>query len=300
MDTCDEYVRELRRINFARLLKVKYSPIEEYSISVFEKNNRRHFVTDFCQSCEARGCSIGKAEYSRFTLQNISHGTLARDYFDAMGVTEPSDKGWSDTPVMFLFENPSDDPKDHETVTAPNGLTKRPAKNWYWLPEQIGTYSYPKYFQGRKYGELILSIMHTFRLRNVYITNLVKCGLSDSNGSGRVNLSGYTATTIDNCIKEVFLLEIHIFNPKLMFSFGARVKELVEKKQLSQSRVHVNLPHPARAQSGFSDDLFRKAYFWGVVEGLYRAGIRTSEEIHEECDLFLECSSKLATAPDQV
>ena len=127
-----------------------------------------------------------------------------------------------------------------------------PAKSWYWLPDEsdhkLDTYNPKEYTKNStqgKYGEYFASIIYRFGLRNVYVTNMLKCGVS--RGGKAILKSNQCKSIRDNCISQYLYQEIKSFQPEAMFAFGHNTYNEVRKKftDYSPSKKLFYLPHPA-------------------------------------------------------
>ena len=213
---------KLRKLNFEKLISIDTPDVSSYSFDDYRKNGFEHKpITGYCVSCENQGCNFGKDDES-FQLTNISHGAHSSDFFQALK-SSGDIKGWHNQPVMFVYESPSLDYGIYKKVVF-QGLRKRPSKDWYWIHEEGEILSYPERFKGGEYGDFVLSAIQTFRLSNVYITNLVKCGLNNREGKFK-GLASFRNETIGNCYEQFLEKEISIFKPEVIFAVGSGVED---------------------------------------------------------------------------
>jgi hypothetical protein len=139
-------------------------------------------------------------ESEDFRLRNISHGAHSSDFF--LALKEKMDISlWHQEPVVFVYESPSLDYGIYREVPF-QGFHKHPSKDWYWIHEDQDPARYPSRFSGGQYGGFVLSAILTFKLANVYMTNLVKCGLGNAEGRFK-GLGSYKEECVKNCYEEV-------------------------------------------------------------------------------------------------
>lgn len=274
----------LRKLHFERLIQIGVPDVEHYTFDEYRRNGYEHTpIIGYCTSCEEKGCSTAKDDDS-FRLTHISHGAHSNDFFSALK-TPPDVETWHQQPILFMYETPSLDYRIYREV-AYSGHKKHPSKDWYWIHEDQEPISYPVGFRGGEYGRFVLSAITTFRLANVYITNLVKCGLNNDEGYFKC-LSSYREKTISHCYANFLEKEISILKPEIIFAVGSAVEEWM--KRFVKDRYHVQqLPHPAGRRRGFRDDHYRAVYFWIVVEALYSACIIDIMTGSELSKTFLE------------
>jgi len=186
---------------------------------------------------------------------------------------------------MFLMESPSRIYDFYKPLVY-NEILKNPTHEWYWVHRIQETKIFPEAFKGGEYGELINSIIFTFKLKNAYVTNLVKCGLNNDNKDYQ-GLDYYNWKSILRCYKNFLEDEIHIVKPKVIFCFGSKVETTLRKLLKDSTIAIVGLPHPAGQRRGFKDEYYKHLYFSMITEGLYRVGILTLDEAKEMFQLLL-------------
>lgn len=263
----------LKELNFNKVLKVK-SNEGSYSVSEYFKNEQ-HQIEGFCTSCEKKNCHYS-IKNPKFKLSTVSHGTHTADFIEAQKGFAVDTSAWHDQPVMFVFESPAGEDQKYTPFTY-NDVTKKPVKEWYWIHNEKNRYiEYPEKFEkGKNYGSLVLSMINTFRLKNAYITNLVKCGLNNDAGHFR-GLAHFSNECIVNCYETILKKEIEIVQPRVVFAFSKSVKKWLKK--LAPELKVVYLPHPAGRVENKAQKLY---YFWEVTQGLFDAGIISLEEVGE-------------------
>ena len=237
-----------------------------------------------CTICEDNNCATPISEQNEsYQLKYVSHGTHALDFCESMGIVP--NENWSDVPVLFLFENPSiqygNQYEEH--------VGKCPAQKWYWLRDgnSEADFSYPKYYKQGYYGDLIASLIKTFRLGNAYMTNFVKCAMNDADGKHYLGTAEYKEECIENCFKKILLKEIEILTNNfqkdlVVFAFSRRVYNLVQQyfnpeEHLMGKCLLCLMPHPA---SRLAND-YRKYVLFGKV-------FKTLKSKNVDCDLALQ------------
>jgi len=277
-------MQELRRLNFQELISIDITNTLSYTFHQYRNNGYDHTpITGYCVSCEDRGCNLA-ADDNTYKLTNISHGTHSNDFF--LALSDGVDiSAWHNEPIMFVYEAPSLDYGIYKEILY-KGFSKRPSKLWYWIHDDQEPVSYPDRFTGGEYGRFVLSAILTFKLSNVYITNLVKCGLNNEEGRFK-GLGSYNKDTIRNCYSQFLERELTIIKPRIIFAVGSAVEYWVSSFVRDNYYVQ-QLPHPAGRRRGFRDEHYKAIYFWGIVHALYRTGIIDTNEGTEFAKLYLE------------
>jgi len=264
----------LRRLNFQDLITVEVPDVDSYTYEEYRKNEYEHRpISGYCVSCEEKGFNASN-EGDDYRLTNISHGAHSSDFFLALK-TKPDTSQWHQEPIVFIYESPSLDYGIYKEVKYQQ-YQKRPTKDWYWIHKDQDTIEYPTRFAGAQYGDFVLSAICTFRLANVYITNLVKCGLNNNEGKFR-GLASYKDECVKNCYENILSKELAILQPKVVFAVGTKVDEWV-RGFVKDSAFIQQLPHPAGRRRGFRDEHYKAIYFWLVVRALHKTGIIQAEE----------------------
>jgi len=282
------------QLNFNDLLIFdEKSNLDEYDFNKYLENGYEHPLNGYCTRCEEKGCNVCPTDNS-FKLLNISHGASTDDFLLATKQNNINFSDWYNEGALFIMEGPSIEYWDGQyEELGYNGYLKRPSPQWYWIYWEQKKYSYPEEFKGLKYGTLINSIIFTFKLRNAYLTNLVKCGLNDLNNNYKP-FDEYNPETIKTCYENFLIKEIEILKPKVIFCFGNKVYNFLWGQYPDDPFpwVVIPLPHPARGRSGFKDELFRHSYYSMILEGLYEAGIYSLPEAEKKFGEFLTLSNR--------
>src|SRR6516165_10957430 len=116
---------------------------------------------------------------------------------------------------MFVYQSPGY--RHHFFSPEQYGnYQKWPTHDWYWIHRRLDDPSpptgYPQYFQGGHiygYGHFVLSVMLKFKLANVYVTNLVKCGLHEQSGSP-MPFGAFRHECVQNCYHRYLQEEFRI------------------------------------------------------------------------------------------
>jgi hypothetical protein len=275
---------DLRKLNFNNLISVGVSKVESYTFDDYRNNGYEHIsINGYCISCEEKGVNLARDD-NTFKLTNISHGSHSTDFFKALKI-KPNIDDWHHQPILFVYETPSLDYGIYKEVEY-KGYKKHPSKDWYWIHEDQNSLSYPERFWGGEYGGFVLSAIQTFKLANVYITNLVKCGMNDENWKFK-GLGSYQDETISNCYSNFLQKEISILEPTIIFAVGSAVEDWL-KWFVKDSYYVQQLPHPAGRRRGFRDEHYKSLYFWLSVRALHKAKIIDTNEGSELAKMFLD------------
>ena len=132
----------------------------------------------------------------------------------------------------------------------------------------------------------MLSAISTFRMANVYITNLVKCGLNDKDGRFK-GLGSFNEECVKNCYHTILSKELAIVQPKVIFAVGSAVADWLHRLPTGNAFIQ-QLPHPAGRRRGFRDEHYKALYFWLVVRALHKVGIIQSDESCQLARTYLE------------
>jgi hypothetical protein len=273
---------KLKHINFNDIL-ILDTEIDNYDFNVYVQN-KEHKIKGFCTRCEEKGCNVCPTDKT-FRLQNISHGASSEDILLATNQQSIELNDWHQEGVVFLMEGPSVDKGFYEDKES-KGFKKKPTKEWYWIYKKQNKYSYPEEFRGGRYGSLFNSIIFTFKLKNAYLTNLVKCGLNNDSNNYK-GVKDYNFACIQTCFENILLKELEVIKPKVVFCFGSNVENYFKKLYPNPPFLVVGLPHPAGQRRGFKDEYYRHLYYTKILEGLFKAKIVTINEAKTKFEEFL-------------
>jgi hypothetical protein len=277
----------LKELNFNSLLVLDEN-IKEYDFNKYHESGCKHKIKGFCTSCEEKGINVCPRDKS-FKLTTISHGATTDDILQATGQENIDLADWKKDPVMFVMENPgrSDyvfyEPYQYNI----HGITgtKKPSREWYWVNKQATKLQFPQAFEGRNYNDLFVSIIFTFKLRNAYFTNAIKCGMNNENGDFK-GTTDYQNACIRNCYENYFTKEIEIIKPKVIFFFGNNAQATITPFIKGKNIPLGVLPHPAaQLQNGY----FKHLYYTRILQGLSTSavGIYTLDEAGNKFKEFL-------------
>ena len=219
--------------------------IESYQYGNYASNNYFRKPVYCCEICNK---TYGDIELGNVLHGNILHGTTSDDYFSYLNINPDSD--WVDTTVMFVFENPGksqDD--DFVDMNGRKMIVTWPYIGWPTKSKAEDFIFETEISSQRRYGSMICAVLLKYKLRNAYVTNLVKCGFKDNKNLDSKKIS---SKIIDNCMNTIFREELKAISPDIIFAFGDKsYKTLLnycDKLCLDSSKV-VKMPHPARRMS---------------------------------------------------
>ena len=195
-----ETFEEINELRFGKLIQYADPQNQSYT---YDDETKRYIRSDtptaVCQECEDN--SANKSSDGEFSLQIVSHGIHSLDLFKIQKFNDYSD--YRDDAVMLVMESPASnlDACYKEEIDG-----KHPAKVWWWADGKSTDErtTYPYGFSSKKYGEFFNSFVHTFKLKNAYMTNLVKCGMLNSDHDKYANLDKFPAKCKNNCFDNIF------------------------------------------------------------------------------------------------
>ena len=285
-------VNKLHEINFNKIIKYDDFDVDKPDSFTFDAKQERfkEHAKGYCEICES------KCDDEYFKLNNISHGSHTIDFLHSFEFNDENieslinDKEWTDEPVLFLMENPSLDRGNYDYISSDESKTgKRPVANWYWIHGSKKRefdkryYEDDTYFVQSEYGNLVAALIYQYKLSNAYLTNLVKCGISDARIDEKgvfvetkyKNLSDYPSQYIKNCAENILLEEIKALcssndgklKPLRVFAFGDRpyyyIREILRSygKNIGLKFQIYQLPHPASREKNY----YRKFILKGAI-----------------------------------
>ena len=199
----------------------------------------------YCVSCEQSGVR----QQAGGELDLMSHGCDSEDFETVLGPMPPSQdpevtRPITD-PVLFLLNEPGNARKNGKPIPYLGFMKEPPVNHYYWTPDCQGWPDWPcqvDQLNKNLYGPYFAYLMRRHQLRNVYITNQVKCRWRKrENGRGR-------QLVVKHCVNRFLKREVEIFAPKLALCFG-KVAQRTFKKHIQSDIPHcqmVSLSHPAR------------------------------------------------------
>lgn len=272
------------------LVKNEYFDNPKFKKAVSEYYGREEQPIGVCQLCENKNANISGDK--NFSLKIVSHGIQSLDLFKKQGFTDYSD--YREDGIMLIMESPS---SNLDACYEMDFSSKHPAKVWWWLENENTDKpeTYPDEFKGRKYGQFFNSFVHTFKLKNAYMTNFIKCGMLDDSDLKFGNFATFPDECKRTCFENILLKEIEIINPKVIFTFSTNVYKYIEKqieeinKKMKSTPIIVQLPHPARSRQGFLNEYYRTLWYCRSLEGLINAKvIQNKNEQHKYWDMYVE------------
>lgn len=287
MDKLIDIQKKLNEFSFKKVIEKP-----QYTGQSWE--DRESFIScnkGCCTSCEKHGHAKPDSEaYDGYQLKYVSHGAHALDFCESMKDVSPDDS-WNDTPVLFLFENPSLDYGKLYGAAIEECYDKRPAQMWYWLHEgfkEEDLLLYPKYYRQGCYGGLVASLIKTFRLGNAYMTNFVKCAMNDAEGKRYLGTAEYDNECIATCFKKILYREVEILTDGfdrdiVVFAFSQRVYDLAQQyfggvQDLQGKYTLCLMPHPA---SRLANEYRKYVIFGKVYKTLTNCGINCQAALEE-------------------
>lgn len=240
--------RALRELNFEELIKYVGGaprPAKSY--------RKAPTCTGFCVSCD----KLDGASPSAARLDQISHAADTHDYETILGPIPTKTRsagGWVEEPIMFLLESPGSSFHNGKPLTIRGHSRTVPVYHYYWAPpakgwpDGTGDLSNP-------YGPYFAYLMARFGLKNVYITNAVKCGKTRRSGafeaySFRVRRPSRDTTILRNCASEFLGREIDLHRPAVIFAFGGSAAKALRVSEVDTRGAEVvSLIHPAARRS---------------------------------------------------
>lgn len=266
--------------------------------------DKTNLIAGFCTTCENEKNDLNKPndnfeknDKDDYSLKNISHGTHTLDFFYSQHGEKWEEeitalKNWNDIPVLFLFENPSNDYNLYKTIKF-NGMEKRPATNWYWISGDSykeDELKYPNSLKQGYYGGMVYSLIKMFKLANAYVTNIVKCGMSQSDGNNYLATNCYKEGCIKKCIETHLAKEITAltkYNKNLIvFAFGKRVYNLITSyfpkiAELQDNTKIYLFPHPSNR---LANDYRKYVLFGKTYSALKRHGVNCDKALEQFLD----------------
>ena len=306
-----EIVNRIHAINFDKNSGIiRYDDFDEsnpdaFKFDAIQARFKEHAV-GYCELCDrSESYAFREDNNDLFKLNNISHGTHSFDFLHAFGLSDEQifdlieNEKWNDDPVLFLMENPSigtidGDYRTYNYTKTYGSEGKLPAANWYWIHGSLktnydlGRYYDDTFFIQTEYGNMVAALIKQFKLGNAYLTNTVKCGISDArieNGEFKEtkykNLDEYTRLCKCTCIEHILIKEIEELcrsenglKPIRIFAFGERPYWIMSDILRNYEKLNIDykiyqLPHPASREK----NTYRKYILKGALEEAFNKGI---------------------------
>lgn len=305
-DIIENKAKELHRINFGDDGIIRIKDFNENTCSFEEFCNNHPVSKDnpdkdpcynateicgYCEKCVGEETKPKSSKDEDTRLCNISHGSHSLDFLESIWDRERIERelknDWDVTPTLFLMENPSYDYGIYTYLSSDTRHEgKRPSKKWYWIHRMNNENDFDgdKYLRSRQYGEMVLSLIKQNKLANAYLTNVIKCGMSNYNeDEGSVietemlGTDKYTDACKKKCISEILAREVRALlgdsKQLKVFAFGGNAYWMVKAYLISQlnnpisflnevSIQLIQMPHPA----GHLKDSYRAVLLNGLIE----------------------------------
>lgn len=223
----------LAQLNFCKLLHYGGSP------KVQNTYDPPLHCSGYCVACEESGNVFKNADEH---FDQMSHGCDTSDFEELLGTLHEANNSF---PVVFLLENPGGD-YDNGDIVPYKGYEKQPPVNHYYWSPNIDEWPDDLEKLPNLYGPYFAYLMKKHGLKNVYITNAIKCNTIPANEK---TYDKKESTRI--CVQKWLKKEIEIFSPKYIFCFGGNAYNYLRKylPEYYHSSQCVNLYHPAARNS---------------------------------------------------
>lgn len=270
-----EIFEELNNLRFKKLIEYNNPQMQNYKKQqIWENDKERWCRTDepinVCCKCQEDNLDI------------VSHGIHSYDLLNIYNEYNKTNKIYDNfhkDGVMFILENPSN---NHLTCYKKRINNKQVAKGWWWLDngEAEIIEHFPNGFANQKsYGKLFNSVVNTFKLENAYMTNFVKCGKQKNTNFIRVK--DYSSKEKNTCFENYLLKEIEILQPKVIFSLGKDVFDLLNKRKekienaIDYQPLFIKLPHP---NSRDANENRKVLLYCNILKGLINSNVITDTD----------------------
>ena len=314
VDTVERKKKELDKINYGKKLDDKHLKLDDKPYLIEEYRSMSGAISDEFKEVREKLKKInkGKAEQEKCYMGAISVGAHSIDYSKVFGFTIP--KAWNKTPVMFVFENPSNNldacfVKDMDDAKAANNSEE--LEKWNKLlckviwhadygiqgykehKSEYGGGEFRHFDEPKMYSQLLLSIILEFKLANFYTTNMFRYEIfNDVDGeekflnldkiSGLTGKDEKTLFSLDND-NNSFVKELDKFEPKLIFTTSKPfyyLSKYMENKDKYKDIELVKLPHPAHPSLNNTHRFCMNAM--SIINGLQKAGVITENKRNDK------------------
>jgi hypothetical protein len=195
----------------------------------------------------------------------MSHGCDSSDFEGLLGPVPVTRGGEGVTrPIFFLLERPGGDWDNGGPVKFHRFNKWPPVKHYYWTPDCSAWPQNSSDVTGNYYGNYFAYLMRKHALRNVYITNLVKCRQQERKKESRIETE---------CFNRYLRRELTLFKPDIAFCFGWRAKNglrVATQRDVNFKARIVFLYHPI------------------FIQVFSRAHGRTSQEVMKQNDEWIK------------
>lgn len=245
--------------------KKRYHKFEEYqNDKVYAKLTRADNISDPHNILAKKKDLDEKLENTKFRCGIISNGNHGLDLLEIYNENHKNDpidfkkfeKVDEETKVMFVFDSPANNLKDcfgyDENL---EDLFKKEPKEflckhlWRSKDLDIDNCKNKEVLTGSKsYGQMIVSFMYNYKMKNVYTTNLFRYEITARNKEAFVSLGSMKKKDlVDPVFENIFLKEAEAFKPDIIVAVGKTVYNYLNTKtRLGQlvGRKLVPVYHP--------------------------------------------------------
>lgn len=245
--------------------KKRYHKFEEYqNDKVYAKLTRADNISDPHNILAKKKDLDEKLENTKFRCGIISNGNHGLDLLEIYNENHKNDpidfkkfeKVDEETKVMFVFDSPANNLKDYfgydENL---EDLFKKEPKEflckhlWRSKDLDIDNCKNKEVLTGSKsYGQMIVSFMYNYKMKNVYTTNLFRYEITARNKEAFVSLGSMKKKDlVDPVFENIFLKEAEAFKPDIIVAVGKTVYNYLNTKtRLGQlvGRKLVPVYHP--------------------------------------------------------
>lgn len=218
--------RDLQELNFNKLLNYEngWPHLNKIQDTVWFDPPIK--CNGYCTSCEDNGF----IDNFGIQLDLMTHASDSHDFECLLGPLHCNVKTKQiDSPIMFVLESAGGN-YGHGRSIDWNGVSKSPPINTYYFvpyPSELN-FKWPDnpavLSKEDLYSPYFAFIMNQYHLKNVYITNIVKCRGS-KNGTfipfrGLKRKDCFDNAVRKNCYDQIFKKELELFRPSIIFAFG--------------------------------------------------------------------------------
>ena len=224
--------RRLADLNFKELIDYGGQPVVQNTYDPPLK------CSGYCVACEDSGRVF---DYKGDYFDQMSHGCDTWDFEQLLGPLPKAPGGYCDSPILFLLENPGGYYGNGEVVPYKGYKKQPPVNHYYWTPNPKEIGGWPKDTDSlpHLYGPYFAYLMAKYGLKNVYITNLIKCNvIGDDKKYNKEE-------AVETCINKWLKKELEIFSPELVFCFGEHTFDYFKQYLPEYYDITSRLYHPA-------------------------------------------------------
>lgn len=223
--TIDEWSAKqgIREMKCGRLVDLNFRNLLHYGGQPPVQNayNPPIPCTGYCVDCEEKHLVP-----EGWQLDQMSHACDTTDFEALLGPLPLDGRPIMDRRIMFLLEKPGGDYENGAAVPYLDFQKRPPVNHYYWTPNVAVWPVNVAEFGGNFYGSYFAYLMRRFRMRNVYITNSVKCAWRMAPPGGQAGAKAPTFSPVtENCTNRWLSNEVALCPPVVSFCFGRRAKD---------------------------------------------------------------------------